>query len=132
MPRSDSLSFGGQIVRYAINGMVATLVHYSVLRFNIEVMKVPSAGAANALAAIFGITVSFIGSRYFVFKAAQGGLMRQGALFLLTYACIAALHGLILYIWTDRYGLNYSVGFLLATGMQVSCSFVANKFMVFR
>jgi putative flippase GtrA len=126
------MSLGGQLIRYVINGLVATLIHYSVLRFNIEVAKLPSAGIANAIAAIFGITVSFVGSRYFVFKATQGDLLRQGAVFLLTYACVAALHGLILYVWTDRYGLNYSIGFLLATGMQMSCSFFANKFMVFR
>lgn len=122
----------GQVVRYIANGLVATAVHYSILRFNLEVLGMPSAGVANAIAAVFGITVSFLGNRYFVFRAAGGTLARQGVLFVLSYGLIALLHGLILYLWTDRAGLNYTVGFLVATVMQVACSFVVNKFMVFR
>lgn len=122
----------GQVLRYIGNGLVATTVHYLLLRFNIEVVQVPSAGLANAIAAIFGIVVSFLGNRYFVFRAAGKALARQGALFLASYGLIALLHGLILYVWTDRAGLNYTMGFLLATVVQVACSFVINKFLVFR
>lgn len=128
---SDS-STRGQVLRYIVNGLVATAVHYSILRFNLEVVGMPSAGVANAIAAMFGITVSFLGSRYFVFRASSGGLARQGLLFVLSYGLIALLHGLILYLWTDRAGLDYTLGFLVATVMQVACSFVINKFMVFR
>lgn len=128
---SDS-STRGQVLRYIANGLVATAVHYSMLRFNLEVVGMSSAGLANAIAAMFGITASFLGSRYFVFRASSGGLARQGLLFVLSYALIAVLHGLILYLWTDRAGLNYTLGFLIATVMQVACSFVVNKFMVFR
>lgn len=123
---------GGQVQRYLVNGLVATAVHYSILRFNLEVLGVPSAGLANAIAAIFGIAVSFLGNRYFVFRASSGCIARQGVKFLLSYGLIALLHGLILYLWTDRAGLNYTLGFLIATGMQVACSFVVNKSMVFR
>lgn len=128
---SDSL-LGGQVPRYVVNGLVATAVHYSILRFNLEVLGMPWAGLANAIAAMFGIAVSFLGSRYFVFRAASGCIARQGVRFLLSYGLIALMHGLILYLWTDRAGLNYTLGFLIATGMQVACSFVVNKFVVFR
>lgn len=125
-------ALASEVLRYGLNGIVATVVHYSVLRFNIEVLGFPSVGLANAVAAIFGISTSFIGSRYFVFRAAHGRAVRQGVLFLLVYGCIALLHGLFLYMWTDQYGLDYTIGFILATGAQVAGSFVANKFMVFR
>lgn len=127
-----SNALGGQALRYVINGLVATAVHYGVLRFNIEVLHVPLAAAANALAAVFGITVSFLGSRYFVFRGRQGSLARQGSLFLLIYASIALLHALVMYLWADRWGLDYRIGFVLATAMQVAVSFVANKFLVFK
>ena len=125
-------ALGGQAVRYVINGLVATAVHYGVLRFNIEVLHVPLAAMANAIAAVFGITVSFLGSRYFVFHGRQGSLARQGSLFLLIYAAIAVLHALVMYVWADRWGLDYRAGFVLATGMQMAVSFVANKFLVFK
>ena len=93
----------------------------------------PAAPAlANAIAAVFGITVSFLGSRYFVFHGRQGSLARQGSLFLLIYAAIAVLHALVMYVWADRWGLDYRAGFVLATGMQMAVSFVANKFLVFK
>ncbi len=125
-------ALGGQAVRYVINGLVATAVHYGVLHFNIEVLHIPLAAVANAIAAVFGITVSFLGSRYFVFHGRQGSLARQGSLFLLIYAAIAVLHALVMYLWADRWGLDYRIGFVLATGMQMAFSFVANKFLVFK
>ena len=125
-------ALGGQAVRYVINGLAATAVHYGVLRFNIEVLHIPLAAAANALAAVFGITASFLGSRYFVFRGRQGSLARQGSLFLLVYALIAVLHALVMYLWADRLGLDYRIGFVLATGMQMAISFIANRWVVFK
>ncbi|MBA0282139.1 GtrA family protein [Stenotrophomonas maltophilia] len=125
-------ALGGQAVRYVINGLAATAVHYGVLRFNIEVLHIPLAAAANALAAVFGITASFLGSRYFVFRGRQGSLARQGSLFLLVYASIAVLHALVMYLWADRLGLDYRIGFVLATGMQMAISFIANRLVVFK
>lgn len=131
-PAAADDALGGQVLRYLINGLVATAIHYGVLRFNIEVLQIPLAAAANALAAVFGIAASFVGSRYFVFRGRQGGVGRQGALFLLVYVAIAMLHALVMYVWTDRFGLDYRIGFLLATSMQVAISYSANKFLVFK
>ena len=132
MPASAKKALGGQVVRYIINGLVATAVHFSVLRFCMEVLHVPLAGEANAIAACFGITVSFLGSRYFVFRGQEGSVVKQGSLFLGVYAVIALLHATVMYIWTDRMGFDYRIGFILATCMQMAFSFVANKLLVFK
>lgn len=121
-----------QFVRYVVNGLVATAIHFCVLKFNLEVVGMRSAGIANGIAAIFGIAVSFAGNRWFVFAGSERKIVRQGALFLLAYACIAVLHALVLYVWTDRVGWDYRVGFVAATCMQMSLSFVINKFVVFK
>jgi len=132
MPASAKKALSGQVVRYIINGLVATAVHFSVLRFCLEVLHVPLAGEANAIAACFGITVSFLGSRYFVFKGQEGSVVKQGTLFLGVYAVIALMHATVMYIWTDRMGFDYRIGFVLATCMQMAFSFVANKLLVFK
>lgn len=132
MPVVPEGALGGQLVRYLINGVVATAVHYGVLRFNIEALHVPLAGVANAIAAVFGITVSFLGNRYFVFHGQKGNAIKQGSLFVLVYVCIALLHALVMYVWADRLGYDYRIGFLLATAMQMIFSFLANKFVVFK
>ncbi len=48
------------------------------------------------------------------------------------YGAIAVLHGLVLLIWTDWLGLDYRIGFLIATAIQVSLSYIGNKLLVFK
>ena len=121
----------GQAARYILNGLVATAVHYGVLSFCLEVLKLPSAGLANLVAAAFGITVSFVGSRYFVFRRPDEPIGQQAARFGALYAAIACLHALVLALWTDYFGFDYRWGFLLATGLQVVLSYWGNKALVF-
>ena len=121
-----------EIARYVLNGLLATGIHFSVLTFNIQFFEMQSAGLANLIAAIFGITASFLGSRYFVYKMHQEPLLNQAMLFGLLYAFIACLHGLILYIWTDINDFDYRIGFILATILQVMLSYLGNKVLVFK
>ena len=120
-----------EIVRYIINGVIATAVHFSVLTFNMEIAQMSSAGIANFIAAIFGITVSFLGSRYYVYRNHTGTFISHAVKFSFLYATIAILHGFILYLWTDLYGLNWRIGFLVATAVQVTLSYIGNKIWVF-
>lgn len=122
----------GQFARYVANGLFATGVHFAVLAFGLEVLKIPLAGLANLLAAAIGIATSFIGSRYFVFRAQAEPAVRQAVRFALLYAAIACMHALVLFVWTDVAQLDYRAGFLLATGLQVALSYWGNKRLVFR
>lgn len=121
-----------ELTRYVINGVVATVVHYGVLSFNLDVLNFPSAGLANLVAAAVGITTSFLGSRYFVFRKTGEFIATQAIKFSGLYGGIAVLHGLVLLIWTDWLGLDYRLGFLIATVFQVSLSYVGNKLLVFK
>lgn len=121
-----------EIARYAVNGLVATAVHFGVLTANINWFAFESAGLANFVAAIFGVTASFLGSRYFVFNKIAEGIFIQGVKFAGLYGLIAILHGFFLWIWTDLNQLDYRTGFFLATAIQVSGSYFGNKFLVFR
>lgn len=120
-----------ELMRYIVNGLAATAVHYAVLTFNLHVLAMPSAGAANLVAAIFGITASFLGSRYFVFNKTEGAMLPQALKFSGLYGAIAVLHGSVLLVWTDWLGFDYRIGFLIATAFQVSLSYVGNKKLVF-
>ena len=120
-----------QILRYSINGVVATGVHYACLVFLLEQAQVPSAGAANMMAAVVGISASFLGNRYFVFRSTQTAMGRQIVRFSMLYSLIALVHGAILFSWTDLYQFNYSTGFLVATGIQFALSYAGHRFLVF-
>lgn len=121
-----------EIVRYIVSGLVATIVHYCILTVNLEFFHMQSAGLANMVASIFGISCSFIGSRYFVFRAHERSLAGQVWKFLLLYGLIACVHGVILFGWTDIGGFDYRLGFLLATAVQVVLSYLGNKHLVFK
>jgi len=121
-----------ELARYIVNGVFATAIHFGVLTFNLKVLYIPYAGVANLIAAVFGIATSFIGSRYFVFQGHQESLRVHFIRFTALYVLIAMLHGLVLLIWTDWWALDYKIGFLLATTMQVSISYFGNKKLVFK
>jgi putative flippase GtrA len=121
-----------EVLRYGINGIVATGVHYAVLTFNLQVLAMPSAGLANLVAALFGISTSFVGSRYFVFRQTEEGFLAQAAKFGGLYGVFALVHGAVLFVWTDLMGYDYRLGFLLATAFQVAGSYLGNKFLVFK
>ncbi len=130
MPASPS-DTRGEVLRYLVNGVVATIVHYGVLSLLLEVLHLPSAGVANFLAATVGITVSFIGSRYFVFRNHTAGLGTQLWRFVALYALFALVHAGVLFVWTDLMHLDFRIGFIIATGLQMLMSFSANKLLVF-
>jgi putative flippase GtrA len=121
-----------EICRYVVNGVLATLIHFTVLYLNIEVLGFESAGLSNLVAAFFGISASYLGNRYFVFKRTDGSFAHQAGLFIVLYSLIALGHGLILFAWTDIYLLDYRVGFIIATVFQFLLSYTGNKVLVFR
>lgn|SRR6476469_6231353 len=121
-----------EVLRYIANGVIATGVHYGALRFGMEVVGVPSAGLANLLAACCGIVVSFIGSRYYVFRQHEEPWFQQAKRFGALYAAIALVHAGLLYLWSDRLHLDYSIGFCIALVIQVISSYFGNKILVFK
>jgi putative flippase GtrA len=120
-----------EFARFVANGLVATAVHFTVLTVLLDLAHVPLAAAANFVAALFGIAVSFIGNRTFVFRQGEGKLSGQLPRFAGLYLAMAGLHALVLYFWTDRWGLDYRLGFVMATSMQVLLSYLGNRILVF-
>jgi hypothetical protein len=120
-----------EIIRYIINGLFATGAHYGVFLFNLSFLPVHSAGLANFLAAFIGITISFLGSRYFVFRKQQVSIAKQFWRFSALYASIAVLSGVTLFFWSDLLRLDKRVGFLIGVILQVALSYVGGKKLVF-
>jgi putative flippase GtrA len=130
--RSNSTFCKFEVVRYVLNGIIATLVHFAVLTFNMQVFDMRSAAVGNGVASIFGIAVSFIGSRFYVFRRRNASIITQAAKFLALYSSIACLHISILFLWTDFFNRSYQIGFVIATILQIAASFIGNKLLVFK
>ncbi|MEO6103810.1 MAG: GtrA family protein [Pseudoxanthomonas sp.] len=121
-----------RLAKFIINGLVATGVHFAVLWINLHWLGFRSAGLASFAAALVGISVSFLGNRYFVFNAAEAPALPQFGRFAALYAFAAVIHGATLYGWTDLSGLDYRAGFLLATAMQFAISYSGSQMLVFK
>ena len=120
-----------QLVRFMLNGLAATIVHFTVLLLIVEVVQLPTAGGANLLATLVGIAVSFLGNRHFVFCQTTAPVMGQALKFLILYLVIALVHGCFLLVWTDLAGFDYRIGFFLAIIIQFALSFSCTRKLVF-
>jgi putative flippase GtrA len=121
-----------ELMRYVVNGVIATAVHYTVLTIGIEIVHLKSVGFATLIAASCGICASFLGNRYFVFPASGGRFSAQAAKFVVLYGALALLNGSFMYIWSDVHHLDYRYGFVLATAVQFVLSYLGGRFVVFR
>ena len=121
-----------QLVRFVLNGLAATVMHFVVLSLCLEVIGISSAGVSNTLAACSGTVTSFLGNRYFVFEARQAAGLSQFGRFVLLYLSLAVLQGLLLFGWTDVAGLDYRVGFLIGLAIHTVSAFLLGRNWVFR
>lgn len=120
-----------RVVRFGISGLTATGVHYAILVLLVEAAEMTPVALANALATPCALVVSYIGNRYFVMRStvAHGGASLR---FLAVYACVIGIHSGAMAVWADWAGLNYSVGFVLFTGIAAVVTYLLNRFYVFR
>jgi putative flippase GtrA len=121
-----------QPVRYLINGVIATCVSFIALNICIHLLHVPSKGVSNFLAAIVGITCSFLGSRNFVFPGSSESVWHQLTRFWILYAVLALMQGAVMFLWSDISHLDYRIGFLIGTFLQMICSYFGGKHWVFK
>ena len=127
----SALAVGSEFNRFVVVGLVATGVHFGMFLIGYHWIGLPSAALANIIAVVFGIATSFTGNRLFVFRHARGHPLGDAGRFLGLYGTVAFGHAAFLGGWTDLAGLDPHWGFLIATGIQVACTFLGNKYLVF-
>lgn len=121
-----------EVLRYVLNGVAATGVHYSVLYSCIEILHFNSIGLANFCASLVGISSSFLGNRYFVFGQRDQKIVSQFVRFISLYSLVAFLHGAFLYVWSDILLNDYNYGFAIAVAIQFLLGYYASKGFVFK
>lgn len=132
MPATDWRAPRWRPLRFAVNGVAAALVHFAVLYALLRGLDLPSAGLANLLAAIAGVSASFIGNRQLVFGETREPWQRQLLRFWALYLGLSLMHGAMLLLWSDVAGLDYRIGFLLGALLAALCTYLGGKRWVFR
>ena len=131
LPLIKRASKNQELMRFVINGVFASFIHFLVLWFFLKVLNFNSAAVSNIIASIFGIMASFLGNRYFVFIGHTEAFFTQLSKFSGLYVAIAVLHGISAYIITDIYSIDYRIGFIFALFVQVILGYLGSKYLVF-
>lgn len=119
----------GEVLRFAITGIAATLTHFTVLTLGVEaggLGPVP----ANGLAFACAVCVTYLGQALWVFRVAGHSLVQVQKFLVSAGAGFAANIGLMALI-TGPLGLHYLAGFAAVTLLVPLGTFLANKFWVF-
>ncbi|SDR38855.1 Putative flippase GtrA (transmembrane translocase of bactoprenol-linked glucose) [Rhizobiales bacterium GAS113] len=116
---------------FVLNGLLATALQYAILVMLVEIAHLGSVGLANGVASLCGIGASYFGNRFVVFRAPTATL-RTLPRFLLLYGVIAVINALAMWLWSDFWGLPYTPGFVLVTGLATMVSYLGNRYFVFR
>ena len=115
------------IVRFTINGLVATGVHYLVMVFAIHVTWY---SLAYASAFLFAVVTSFWGNKRFVFKSRQVQGF-QFVKFVVLYLGLLVMTSLTMWVVSDYGGLHYNVGFIIAVTLQFIGGYLGSRYLIF-
>ena len=120
----------GEILRFGIVGVIATLVHFGMLRLGVEWLGIPAA-PANGLAFSVAVGVTYFGQSVWVFLDPVHSFGRLRRFLLSVLGGFLANVG-IMALAVQVLGLHYLVGFVAALTIVPTATFIINKFWVFR
>lgn len=119
----------GEILRFGIVGVGATLTHLGLLRVGVEWFGA-SPVLANGLAFCVAVLVTYFGQSRWVFRSHGHDIARLRK-FLLSVCGGLFLNVGIMALTVQVLGLNYLVGFVSGLVIIPAVTFVINKFWVF-
>lgn len=122
--------FNHSIIRFAINGLVATGVHYLAMLFAIHVLGITWYSLAYVLAFIFAVVTSFWGNKIFVFKSRQAQDF-QFVKFVTLYLSLLLMTSLTMWLVSDYGGLHYNMGFIISVTLQFIGSYFGSRYLIF-
>ena len=107
----------------AISGYTVIILFYSFLNFHFYL--------ANFIGYLFGLIISFILNRNFVFKA-KGKIKGQFQKFIFSFFLSYFLNIFVFYICSEFTNLNYYLALLIASCFYSACFFILCNFFTFK
>lgn len=122
------------LLKYSVNGLFATLMHYLALIILIEFFKIKYIGIGNIFASIVGIIFSFFGNKYLVFhmNSNRRQTIKKFVEFSASYIVIAIIGAAIFFLLTDIFRFNYHYGFFLIIIIQFILGYLTSSNLIFK
>jgi putative flippase GtrA len=121
-----------EALKFLLNGLISTLIHYVILVVAIEILGVVSIVLANMMAGATAVLYSFVGNKYYVFKSHDEVLYFQAFKFLIVYTLLIILHTIAMFVLTNKMSVSYHISFIMVSSLFAMASFFLNKIVVFR
>ena len=118
-----------ELLRFAVVGVAATLVHFTVLTIGVELFGIPSV-PMNGLAFCTAVFVTYFGQSLWVFRRPDISVAR---FFRFGTSIIGGLLGNVgmMALAVEILSLPYQIGFVLSVAVVSCATFLLNKFWVF-
>ena len=129
LPRLARRAPSGQLLRFGVVGIAATLVHLGTLRLGVERAGIPPA-IANGIAFSAAVGVTYLGQALWVFRRSDHSLARFRRFAVSVLGGLLANVGIMAFA-VQVLGLHYLVGFVAALTLVPAGTFVVNKLWVF-
>jgi len=116
--------------KFALIGVGATCVHFTILTLLIEGCRIPWPTVATAIGSAFGITTSYLGNYMWTFARNESHREFIGR-FVFVYLFSMATNTFMFALQVDVLGFHYIPAFFLATAISTAINFSLCKFIVF-
>lgn len=120
----------GEVLRFGLVGVAATLTHLGMLRLGVERFAIPPV-PANGLAFCLAVLVTYLGQSLWVFRQPDHSFVRLRRFLASVLAGLLA-NMAIMALTVGVFGLDYLVGFVSGLIIVPVSTFFLNKFWVFR
>jgi putative flippase GtrA len=119
-----------QATKFGLVGIVATIIHYTVLLLLTDVIAVVPPTIASGVGSLFGIASAYVGNRRWTFRQLERHTT-VAARFLVAYCLTMCGHTVIMYLQIELLRLAYTPAFIVATSASTAVNFVLNRSFVF-
>ncbi len=122
-----------QFIKFCVVGTIAAAINFFILYSFTEWLNlwyVISALSGGIISAIW----NFLANKFWTFKNLESGkkAVRQTIKFSIVISLGVGLNTMIIYIFTDFFGVDYRISWVLATGIVLFWNFGLNKLWTFR
>ena len=122
--------------KFVLNGFFATFIHYFTLTFFSSFIFSNSPnpyGWSYAVGSLFGITSSFFGNKFYVFKSTikKKSSTNQFIRFISIYFILMMICSTFMSILSDYFLIDYNISFIVIIGLQTILNYMLLKKYVF-
>ncbi len=120
-----------QFIRYIIVGVLSALLEFSLLVLLVEFFGIPYL-RGNFVAFFLVQIINYILSRHWVFQTNGSKKRVEFPVFMFFVVCGFLINQFGLWLFTERFGINYEVSKVVAIILVVIWNFVTRRLIVFK